>query len=545
MNVLKPHLRMSIATLLERGVGLREIARRLEIDRGTVRRVAAGLAPKPPGVATDLEEVCASNTPTPATGLIDDVASNSLGVATGSSGGFAETPAGWPPVHQASVSACEPHRVWIEDQVRLGRNATSIYRELVDCHGFGHQYNSVKRFVAGLKQKDPERFDVLEFAPGEEAQVDYGQGAPTLAENGKYKKPLLFVMTLKYSGKSFRKVTWKTSQGIWARLHEEAFRSFGGSVSYVVLDNLKEGVIKPDLYEPRLNPVYAAMLSHYGAVGDPCRVRDPNRKGTVENAIQHTQGELRGRRFASIEDQNAHLQHWEAKWASTRIHGRKKRQVMEMFLEEKLHLKPLPVDAFRLFTQGWRTVDDAGLVQVDGAYYSALPANPHSRVMVRVFDADIEILSLMGTLLRRHAKASRRGQIAMTQGDRLFNPSRETTRILTKIDEIGPDTAALAQAMFERDGRVAQKALYGLSNLARTYPCADIEAVCKAALADGTVSLSIVRRALELRASRASTTSSSLCQAGPQIRPLSDYQAFWDAQTLNKEEDTSNDHVIH
>ena len=126
-----------------------------------------------------------------------------------------------------------------------------------------------------------------------------------------------------------------------------------------------------------------------------------------------------------------------------------------------------------------------------------------------------------------------------------FNPSRETTRILTKIDEIGPDTAALAQAMFERDGRVAQKALYGLSNLARTYSCADIEAVCKAALADGTVSLSIVRRTLELRASRASTASSSLCQAGPQIRPLSDYQAFWDAQTLNKEEDTSNDHVIH
>ncbi len=54
----------------------------------------------------------------------------------------------------------------------------------------------------------------------------------------------------------------------------------------MVLDNLKEGVLKPDLYEPELNPVYAATLAHYGVVADPARVRDPKR--TVENAIGHT-----------------------------------------------------------------------------------------------------------------------------------------------------------------------------------------------------------------------------------------------------------------
>ncbi|CAL4868547.1 hypothetical protein MMA231_02829 [Asticcacaulis sp. MM231] len=216
-----------------------------------------------------------------------------------------------------------------------------------------------------------------------------------------------------------------------------------------------------------------------------------------------------------------------------------------MFLEEKPHLKPLPVDAFRLFTQGFRTVDDAGLVQVDGAYYSALPANPHSRVMVRVFDADIEVFSLMGALLRRHGKAARKGAFVMAHGDRLFNPSRETTRILNKIDEIGPETATLAQAIFVRDGRASHRTIYGLSNLARTYACADIEAVCKEALADGTASYSAIRQALERRAARASPEPMGLRQSGPQIRPLSDYQAFWDTHTLNKDEDTSNDHVIH
>ena len=96
-------------------------------------------------------------------------------------------------------------------------------------------------------------------------------------------------------------MVWKSSQQIWADLHEQAFRYFGGTTQYVVLDNLKEGVIKPDLYEPELNTVYAAMLKHYQCVADPARVRDPNRKGTVEHAIQHTQNTaLKGRKFDTM-----------------------------------------------------------------------------------------------------------------------------------------------------------------------------------------------------------------------------------------------------
>ena len=69
-------------------------------------------------------------------------------------------------------STCEPHRAWIETQVGFGRNAVAIYQDLVEGHGFTHAYNSVKRFVSKLKARAPERFDVLEFLPGEEAQVD-------------------------------------------------------------------------------------------------------------------------------------------------------------------------------------------------------------------------------------------------------------------------------------------------------------------------------------------------------------------------------------
>ena len=219
-------------------------------------------------------------------------------------------------------SACEPHRAFIEEQVQLGRNAQSIYQDLVERHGFTHRYNSVKRFVRTLRVRDPDRFDVLTSDPGEECQVDFGQGAPTLWRNGKYRRPWLYVMTLKYSGKAFRKVVWKADQRTWARLHEEAFRSFGGSVEYVVLDNLKQGVLKPDLYEPELNPVFAALLGHYDCTADVCRIEDPDRKGAVENAIKHTQSTaLKGRKFESIEEQNAWLTHWEERWAAPRVSG--------------------------------------------------------------------------------------------------------------------------------------------------------------------------------------------------------------------------------
>ena len=102
--------------------------------------------------------------------------------------------------------------------------------------------------------------------------MDYGQGAPTLHKNDKYRRPRLFIMTLKHSGRAFRKAAWNSSKETWARLHEEAYQYFGGCTQYVTLDNLKEGVIKPDIYEPELNPLYAVMLQHYDVVADPARL---------------------------------------------------------------------------------------------------------------------------------------------------------------------------------------------------------------------------------------------------------------------------------
>ncbi len=370
----------------------------------------------------------------------------------------------------------------------------SIYQDLVERFNFNHKYNSVKRFVRKLKQKTPKQFDRLEYLPGEEAQVDYGQGALTMGPSGKYRRPRLFVMTLKYSRRSFRKVVWKSSKEIWAKLHEEAFRYFGGCVQYVVLDNLKEGVIKPDLYEPELNPVYAAMLNHYGVVADPARVRDPNRKGTVENAVQHTQDTgLKGRRFDTIEEQNQWLMHWEKVWASKRIHGRTKRQVEQMFQEEKPHLHPLPLKGFEYFRQETRKVYDDGTIQVDQSYYSALPAPLHQDVIVRIYEYEIEIIDPRTMeKIRTHVKSDQAGTVKMEPEDRIFNPSRQTTYLLSKAESIGPQTKKLCELIFGEQGRTGQRRLQGIVNLARKHEADKIEAAAEKSHRKGIAKLQII-----------------------------------------------------
>ena len=520
MNVLKPDLQTTIKTLLSKGVGQREIERKTGIDRKTIRRYAQSYNL----MASQEDEH--SKSPTD-----EDV-------ATGLGWPAVQNPPPWPPGKELNLpkharSACEAHWEWIEQQLRLGRNGMAIYQDLVELFGFTHRYNSVKRFVRRLKRKDPQQYDRLEFLMGEEAQVDYGRGAPTLHSNGKYLRPRLFIMTLKYSGRAFRKTVWKSSKQTWCKLHEEAFRYFGGCSQYVTLDNLREGVIKPDIYEPDLNPLYAAMLEHYSVVADPARVSDSDRKGTVENAVKHTQNTaLKGRKFKGIEAQNEWLMHWESRWASQRIHGRAKRQVEEMFLEEKPHLTQLPLMPFRYFEQETRTVYDDGTIQVGNCYYAANPAPLGSEVTVRIFDEEIQILDTRRMeVIRRHPKSRRAGSLMMDPGDRIFNPSRETDRLLSQAEAIGPHTFGLCEKWFNEERRSGQRRMYGLVNLVRHYPACYIEKAAELAKDNGLRSSRALRRIVESMAAEAqerkARQSDDLTQDHPLIRSGEDYAAFW------------------
>ena len=102
-----------------------------------------------------------------------------------------------PPGRAPAASACEPYRELIEGALTRGRDAMAIWRDLVDDHGFPAQYASVRRFVITLRGPQlAEAHPVIVTAPGEEGQVDYGDGPMVRhPDTGKYRRTRLFIFT--------------------------------------------------------------------------------------------------------------------------------------------------------------------------------------------------------------------------------------------------------------------------------------------------------------------------------------------------------------
>jgi len=434
------------------------------------------------------------------------------------------------PGRSPAASACEPYRELIERGVEQGRDAMSIWQDLVDDHGFGHGYQSVRRFVVKLRgERVVEAHPVITTAPGEEGQVDYGEGPMVRhPETGKYRRMRLFVFTLGCSRKSVRLLTFRSSSQIWAELHEQAFRRLGGAPRIVVHDNLKEGVLKPDIYEPTLNPVYRDMLVHYGVTALPCRVRDPNRKGKAESSVNHAQRKLRGLRFEGPEEAQAYLDRWETNWADTRIHGTTKRQVAAMFAEEKPHLLPLPAEPFRYYAFGDRTVHLDGSVEVDGAYYHLPPGYIGRSLSVQWDVLHVRILDpKTGELLREHVR-QKKGYHRVRDEDRPEKTPVGTVRLLSRACTAGESIGIVCQAIHYRDGEIGVRRILGVLSLVKKHGPGRIEQACSMALEMEVPTYHFVRRYVERQQAQLPL---KLTQVDPLIRVLTEYRDLIDRRS--------------
>src|SRR5450432_405058 len=528
-NVLDEEKREQILALGRLGWSLRRIERELSVRRETagaylhaagiaVRRAGGRVSRWPPVPDARAETAKPATTREVVTDLEDPKPATTEGVITDC--------APRQPGRAPSASACEPYRDLIEQGLGLGRNAMAIYQDLVTDHGFAARYNSVRLFPIKLRgQKVPEPHPTIVTEPGQEGQVDYGEGPMVRdAATGKYRRARLFVFTLGYSRKSVRLLTMRSSSQIWAELHERAFQRLGGTPKTVVLDNLREGVLKPDWYDPTLNPLYRDVLRHYGVVALPCRPYHPNRKGKVESSVGHAQRTpLKGLRYETIEAAQVHLDRWEENWADTRIHGTTKRQVSAMFAEEKPDLGVLPVEPFRYYQHGNRTVHLDGCFEIGGAYYRAPPELLGRLVPVQWDDRCVRLIHPATHLLVREYPIEKRGHRQSPPEYQPRTTPATTLQLLARARHAGPQVGVLCTEIHRRDGEDGVRRILGVLSQARKHGPAALERACGLALKAGLPTLRFVRIYLE---NQPEAPPMTLLQVDPLIRELTHYRSY-------------------
>jgi transposase len=552
-NVLNEEKKQQVLALGRLGWSLRRIQQATRIRRETASAYlkAAGIAVRPPGgwgrcePKPANEVITDSDAAKPAISVIPDPLDPNCNPNPENPSNKGRSKTTSKPANENEVitdsavvsgpSACEPYREAIDLGISRGRNAMAIWQDLVSEYGFASSYQSVQRFVRKrCGTQTPEARVVIVTAAGQEAQVDYGTGPMVRdPESRKYRRTRLFVMTLGCSRKSVRLLTFRSSSRIWAELHERAFRRLGGATRIVVLDNLREGVLVPDIYDPALNPLYRDVLAHYGAVAMPCRIQDPDRKGKVESGVGHTQRTpLKGLRFESLEEAQAYLDHWEQRWADTRIHGTTKRQVAAMFAEEKPTLLPLPLEPFRYYQYGERIVHLDGCVEVEAAYYGAPPGWIGRVLRVQWDELYVRLLDpKTGQLLREHVR-QKRGWYRIKEEDHPKRTPLRTSQLLGRAGRAGSHIGALCDAIHHQQGEVGVRRILGVLSLAKKYGTAAVDEACAAALDMGVQEYRFVRRYLE----RCPQAPLSLQQVDPLIRELVQYRDFINYRTKEIEE---------
>lgn len=416
----------------------------------------------------------------------------------------------------------------IEEAWRQGLSAQRIYQDLCAQYGYPGGYDSVKRYLRTLRPSSPEVFARIETLPGEEAQVDFGKGAPTLHPiHGTFRRPYLFVMTLSCSRHSYEETVWHQDAQTFVRLHERAFQAFGGVPATIRLDNLKAGVTRACFYEPQLNTLYASFARHAGFTPLPCRVATPQHKGKVERNVGYTQDNaLKGRRFESLEEQNAYLRHWNKTVACLRIHGSTKEQVWARFERiERQALKPLPDTAFQFFSFGTRKVHVDGHIEVNKAFYS-VPHTCLGRDVEVQWDDRLLRVYLDQRLIAVH-KIAPQGGLFTTQREHL--PPHKNLRqdghqrlLLAKARHIGTAASFWTQQVLETRGPLAFRLIQGMLSLTRSYPKEQLNRACSITLRHKVFSYRALKSILA-RLHEAPSPDSSLTQDHELIRPLSHY----------------------
>lgn len=399
-------------------------------------------------------------------------------------------------LRQVTWPEIEAHRDYIVEQLGKGVSVATISQRLRDEHGVVASESSVRRWLEGnlaeevaRRKASPARPPV---EPGSEAQIDYGAlGSWLDPGTGRRRTVWAFVMVLSCSRLMFVHPVLRLDQTSWCASHVLAFDYFGGCAARLVPDNLKTGVDRPDLYDPKINRAFAELVAHYGVLADPARVRKPKDKARVERAMPYVRDSFwRGRTFTSLEEIQRAAVVWCDQVANLRSHrsldGASPRSVFDAV--EAPVLAPLPRTAFVLATWSTGKMGVDCHVRVNGALYSAPWRLIGQQVHARTAGGAVQILH-EGKVVATHAQLlkGRATDFEHYPPEKIAFHMRNPTWCRTQAAKIGPATAAVIDELMQANAIHRLRSSQGILGLARRPDVGDarLEAACDRALAVG------------------------------------------------------------
>lgn len=377
--------------------------------------------------------------------------------------------------------------------------ARQIWRLLAES-GLRFSERSINRYIQRIAPSQPAVTVRLEVDPGTQAQVDFGQATHMLG--GVRKRLWAFVMTLSYSRHRFVRFVERQDVATWLDCHIRAFAFFGGVPATVLLDNLKSGVAKPDLYDPTINRAYAELERHYGFVADPAKVRTPEHKGKVERTVPLVRQQLvAGRSYADLAEANEKALVWCRDEVGMRPHGTTHEAPRIRFeRDEKATLKELPATRFDMPLWKECTVHPDHHVVFEKSYYSVPTRYVGKKVWVRgglmmvdIFCKDVRI--------KTHPAAHRPGTWRTDlndypEGKKLFLQFQPAW-CRKEAHRMGEFAGKMVEEVLAPHALVHLRKAQAIIRLGEKHGAQKLDDVCRHLLEHGSSSHSAVKRLLE------------------------------------------------
>lgn len=393
---------------------------------------------------------------------------------------------------------------------------------------------SLRTYVRAHFDSKPKTTLHMVTIPGQQAQVDFGYvGLMKDPVTSKMKKAYAFIMTLSHSRHRFVRFVFNQDSKNWIDCHIRAFHFFCGVPHTVLLDNLKAGVIKPDIYDPILNRAYSELERHYGFIIDPAKVRVARHKGKVERSVTIARQQiLAGREFESINAANDHALTWCKDEIAHRVTRTTGRTPWDLYItEDKPSLKALPEQDFEcpIWQEGLVHKDQH--VVFNGSFYSVPHHYVHQQVFVRATEKVVQFFSDM-KLIKTHVRSLKKGawitdELDYPEGARKFLQQDEQY-CLSAAKEIGTATEELINSIITPSSLTHRRKAQALLRLADTYGNQRLENACQRALDFGNTTYNSVKTILvknldKLSENRRSLVSKEQLSKGAYLRPASEF----------------------